>query len=372
MTSNSHSNTLENQELALLLIRRVVGINRYFKLAMSFAAQSVSTPMFFTTPLVPDLENMTMAESVFILSETVLGRACDDFLRLIRVRIEGRYYIYNILCVTTKRRLACSLTYKFNFFSKQTRAPFFLDAFGTRNLQDASVDMMLMKKSDILWLGVDGQTGIFDPTGHYPVVAGYDSSGGAFYIGALHITFKANGYDVFDYILSKIGARASSITMSDGIPQNSFHVMVLQHNPADSPRPLCRTAVGALDPTGPLYWTKFWPEKDPELVEFEEARPTLKDSNLCLERFLNLFTEKSGSKQDLQVLFDNALEKSGLMEGDELYDIGEGWDSDGDSDIEFASPRESDEEDLDSDIGSAENVANPCNYDSASSSSSNS
>ncbi len=75
-------------------------------------------------------------------------------------------------------------------------------------------------------------------------------------------------------------------------PANEFFVLTLRHNPSDFPASHPRPRKGAMDPTDPVFWLRFWPEKDPEY--FEDAR--LVDDGLLesfFERICN--TSKLGA-----------------------------------------------------------------------------
>ncbi len=63
-----------------------------------------------------------------------------------------------------------------------------------------------------------------------------------------------------------------------------FFVLSLRHDPSDVVPPYPRARKGAMDPTGPVSWLRFWPYKDPDY--FEDAR--LVDDRL-LESFLDDF-----------------------------------------------------------------------------------
>ncbi len=45
-----------------------------------------------------------------------------------------------------------------------------------------------------------------------------------------------------------------------------YRVIALRHNPSDMLPPYPRIPEGAMDQTGPLFWLKFWPRRDPDLV----------------------------------------------------------------------------------------------------------
>ncbi len=93
---------------------------------------------------------------------------------------------------------------------------------------------------------------------------------------------------------------ASTAVYSDELGEihtaKKFFVLALRHNPSDLPAPYPRARKGAMDPTGPVFWLRFWPEKDPEY--FEEARLT--DDHL-LESFLDEFAAERNILSGFQV-----------------------------------------------------------------------
>lgn len=117
-------------------------------------------------------------------------------------------------------------------------------------------------ESDIMFLKLDDQKSHFSVTGHYPILAGYGKSRNALYVG--RTTRQYPGWDA--YLCSTDGALATSF--SDGFQyqrSNCTDLLVLRHNPSDLLPERVSTIEGAVDPTGPLTWRKFWPEKDPGL-----------------------------------------------------------------------------------------------------------
>jgi len=120
----------------------------------------------------------------------------------------------------------------------------------------------------------------FDCTGHYPILAGYDPTDEPLYVAAVRLEF------LWHFTTVKDGA--SIVYYSDEVGEthttNEFFVLALRHDPSDLPAPYSRARKGAMDPTGPVFWLRFWPEKDPEY--YEDAR--LVDDGL-LESFLDEF-----------------------------------------------------------------------------------
>ncbi len=129
-------------------------------------------------------------------------------------------------------------------------------------LHDLSVDSMVVDGNAVLWLRFDSIS-TFDATSHYPILAGYnhDQHGGetALYVAAVKDEF---GYH---FTCVEDGARTARYTDENGVACETdlFFVLALRHDPAyDSSPPYPRIPGGAMDPTGPLNWLKFWPRKD--------------------------------------------------------------------------------------------------------------
>ncbi len=114
----------------------------------------------------------------------------------------------------------------------------------------------------IIWVELEaGET--FDVTGHYPVLAGLDSTGEPLYIAINDI--PSQHLQTFTCI--KNGASHATFIDENGETEtvNEFYVLVLRHNPVN----FNPTSVpeGAMDPTGPVFWLNCWPKKDPSLSE---------------------------------------------------------------------------------------------------------
>jgi len=108
------------------------------------------------------------------------------------------------------------------------------------------VEAMLILNNTVMCIRVEAGKAL-DVTGHYPVLAGYDSTGEPLYIAAKY-DLKQSGC-VFTYVNN--GASHATFMNKNGDAEtvNYFYVLVLRHDPVDS-KP---TGVpeGAMDPTGP-------------------------------------------------------------------------------------------------------------------------
>jgi len=128
--------------------------------------------------------------------------------------------------------------------------------------------------------------GPFDVTGHYPILAGYDQDGMTFYVAAVKIEF------VYHFTCVEDGARTARYTdeIGDTYETDEFFVLALRHDPSDFTPPYPRIPAGAMDQTGPLYWLKFWPQKDPEYCAVSE---TAKSDDKNLESFLDSYSDST-------------------------------------------------------------------------------
>lgn len=126
-------------------------------------------------------------------------------------------------------------------------------------IHDISIDTMVLSGSMVVWLRVDGLQSSFDSTGHYPMLAGYEVNERPQYVAAVKID------DIYHFTLIEVGAFACRYTDDDGNERetHNFLVLALRHDPSDATPPYPLPHTGAMDPTGPLHWLKFWPEKDP-------------------------------------------------------------------------------------------------------------
>ncbi len=92
------------------------------------------------------------------------------------------------------------------------------------------------------------------------MLAGFDSAGDPLYLAVVD-------YGNRTITCVKDGAATVSVT-SNGFTYvlSSFDVLVLRHDPMSS-QDYAPVAPGAIDPTGPVFWRKLWPTRDPVLLE---------------------------------------------------------------------------------------------------------
>lgn len=122
------------------------------------------------------------------------------------------------------------------------------------------IDTMLLDGKSLIYLRVHGSKFRFNVTGHYPILAGYNAIGEPLYLASVrlgdvwHFTTVTNGASEAT-VLDELGKERTTQT---------FFVLALRHDPSDHQQPYPLVRKRAMDPTGPLYWLKFWPEKDPD------------------------------------------------------------------------------------------------------------
>lgn len=104
-------------------------------------------------------------------------------------------------------------------------------------------------KSELwLWLDVLGEEYPLDITGHYPILAGFDTSGMEMYIA------RVDPFHSYAYVSN--GARSVTVTDRRGTTMvvNRFEVMVLKHDPCDIDMQVIPKDV--MFQTGPFYWIR--------------------------------------------------------------------------------------------------------------------
>ncbi|KLO12148.1 hypothetical protein SCHPADRAFT_998369 [Schizopora paradoxa] len=159
---------------------------------------------------------------------------------------------------------------------------------------DLAVDTMLLDGHVLTLLYIDSETHSFDCTGHYPILAGYE-------MGTREPLYIA-------VARRKIGSPWYFTTVKDGVSlveytdevgeehvELDFFVLALRHDPTDiQPPPYSHLRKGAKDPTGPVYWLKYWPHKD-----FQHTHREVPNDDRILEPFLNALRERKRTEQSL-------------------------------------------------------------------------
>lgn len=132
-----------------------------------------------------------------------------------------------------------------------------------------SVDTMLLDGHILVCLHVtSGASGPsrasrFESMGHYPILAGYDFSGDPLYVAAICVEYLW----YFTCVKDSSSIAIYTDEVGDRHSTHDFFVLALRHNPSDLPSPYPRPRSGSMDPTGPVFWLKLWPEKDPDYYD---------------------------------------------------------------------------------------------------------
>ncbi|KLO10264.1 hypothetical protein SCHPADRAFT_907014, partial [Schizopora paradoxa] len=246
--------TSENEALAEFFTVNSINIDRYWKHAFLNAPNANHGVLLFTE----EFRNRQRAVFRNGLYESTRTHLFERVPYLRRYTIHGEIYITSDGLPETP-----------DIFSNM-----FLEL----QSSDFSVDTMLLDGYSLVCLRVDRDTGPFDVSGHYPILAGYGWRGKPLYVAAVRSDFS--------WYLTCVPDGASAVTYLDEIGEphtvNEFFVLALRQDPVDCVPPYPPTRQGAMDPTGPLSWLRFWPSKDPEY--YEDVRLT---DDRILESFLN-------------------------------------------------------------------------------------
>jgi len=122
----------------------------------------------------------------------------------------------------------------------------------------------------------------YDMTGHYPILAGCGERGTALYVAAVKSEF------IYYFTCVEGGARKARYTdITGGVHEtDEFFVLALRRDPTDLTPPYPRIPRGVMDQTGPLFWLRFWPQKDPD---YSAASDSAKSDDGHLETILNSY-----------------------------------------------------------------------------------
>jgi len=240
MRRKTDSEGLPDRALSMFLAARFIGIDRYCKFAM------------WNINPGPILISSNTIRNVRVVAGSYAGtnlHMFDNVPYLRRFRADGKLFI-----------TSDHLPEPPNLFIKR---------FSTRTLADFCIDTMSMKGDMVLWLSAAGHRtsdAPFLPTGHYPILAGYRDES-VLYVAAVKIN------QVYYFTCVEEGAYSVTYTDEFGETHNSrqFLVLTLRHDPSDITQPYPHIPDGAMDPTGPLHWLKFWPEKDPDYLAASDS-----------------------------------------------------------------------------------------------------
>jgi len=253
----------KDRELQLFLLARYVGIDRYCKRTMW---EMKPHPLLLSSSLINNVLSLVGGTK-----ETTLP-IFDNVPYLRRFRLRDRFLIASDYLPEPSNLL--------------------VEGFTSNVLRDFSVDTLVLAPDAVLWLRIVGHRSLFKATGHYPILAGFGPRGEELYVAAAKV------YDV--YYFSYVRDGAWTVTYTDEVGKehktDKFFVLVLRHDPSDINPPYPRTPSGAVDPTGPLHWLKFWPEKDPDYVAVSDSA---RDDDDHLQSLLNSFDGKTSACSDI-------------------------------------------------------------------------
>ncbi|KLO08855.1 hypothetical protein SCHPADRAFT_981278 [Schizopora paradoxa] len=144
-------------------------------------------------------------------------------------------------------------------------------------------DVLICDHCDLVDIKV-GAIEHFDATGHFPILMGFDESNRALYFANV---------DDFEACVVE-GSTSAVFTNNKSVKETKtcleFNVRALRFDPSDANNTVSsrRDIRGAMDPTGPLHWRRFWPTKDPSL------RTLMADNwhYTCLKEKIILFFDK--------------------------------------------------------------------------------
>jgi len=301
LISNLHGENEADQVLSKYLIGRFVAINRYCKLAMlqywnSDGHRQISwspSRLLLSSQLTSDLDNeatkVTKGDG-----EGAHGFYYIDLHYIVRLNVDGNYYIVDDSMEGDKSTFKTMVM---------------------RNIsQDMTVDVMFINPSLVTWFFLPSNmcsNMCLDTTGHFPILAGKTSYGKPLYVSSEDLMFRSHTIACVTE-----GQSLSNFT-------NGIYILCLRHDPSDTHPPYPDIPDGAMDQTGPLYWLKFWPAKDPNFPTANDL-PWATGELDCIKKFLNLYSESAslmGSSDDCLSIFNNSLKEAWLA----LYQEEGGW-----------------------------------------------
>ncbi len=162
-------------------------------------------------------------------------------------------------------------------------------------LRDFTADtMVLTGNTTVMWLPIDGHKSRFNSTGALSRSRGVRREQRPLYVAAVET------YD--DYCFTVVADGASTVRYmdedGDEYETHKFLILALRYDPSDLTPPYPCASYGAMDPTGPLHWLKFWPERD---LVYCAASDIARDDDRRLE---SLFRRYGGNEDFGAVEFD--------------------------------------------------------------------
>lgn len=136
-----------------------------------------------------------------------------------------------------------------------------------RNMgSEVVVDDLTINSDTTIWIYVNGRERPFDATGHYPIFAGFSASGESYYVALAEA--KGGDSEPVSFIAACVANKATAVTWTNHLGETElsqrFYIAVLRRDPVDFP-PQGNSSVNnrrRIDPTGPLFWNRFWPDGD--------------------------------------------------------------------------------------------------------------
>ncbi|KLO08595.1 hypothetical protein SCHPADRAFT_944312 [Schizopora paradoxa] len=162
---------------------------------------------------------------------------------------------------------------------------------------DLAVDTMLLDGHVLSLLHVVAETLFFDCKGHYPILAGYEmGTREPLYVAVVRLRSDSPWH------FTTVKDGATSVKYTDEVGEEhielDFFVLALRHDPTDIPPPkYSHLRTKAKDPTGPVYWLKFWPRKDPQYTDRE-----VPSDDRLLEPYLDALRERKRTEQNMMEL----------------------------------------------------------------------
>lgn len=279
-----NSKNMHEKAILTCLIARYISISRYCKIAMWHAVEDIPQPLFSYLRLqVQELSNhfgKMIEESERVISDRFFS---DRYLVRLRINKE----LYDIYYLTVEIHALFDSMLKMSM------------------CQDIAVDVLVIDRNMALCHRLTGGRP-YDETGHYPILAGFDPSGKPLYVAQhvhpqhFFVTCIANGDSVAQ--TKKAKGKLTGIT--------EFSVLCLRFDPSDIQEhyPTSSAPNDAMDPTGPLHWLQFWPNKDPEFPNLNELE--IGTELRQFSELLNIFsqsTNRADSKQMCTKRFYEAI-----------------------------------------------------------------
>jgi len=277
----------QNKAISLFLISILVSMGRHCKLAIQQACDT--TLVDWNQMLLPEWMVINFNKSIESQwNNGPMGKASYDGSFLMRFLVDGKLYITD----DSSPRLQLSRLMMENIH------------------KEVIIDFMFINEGTTMWHSLPEQGHMngaksYNPTGHYPILAGFDSCGKEVYV--------ARDSEVSEDPVACVTSGDSTIQFEgwNGKPMksSSFWVLGLRQNPSDMYPPYPCAPEGAVDSTGPLHWLAFWPTKDSDFpTEFQNQKILGLLDNLDL--FLNTLLQSANigdSEQEQKGKFCDTL-----------------------------------------------------------------